>query len=301
MGRIVPHLIEDSNRGNMTHSDEVAGRIGALPDDYLIVHRSGAREPIAYLRRATGGEVFRIAGAYQGGVLGAFVLRIIPMRGSASSQQSLDVPVITMEQYGESSLPLLLESTQRQGHRGDFDESGLLDIVASRASATGEPSVSKVTILGHYKKRNDLWRDSIVGVLHDRDGHHYFVVTRTTDGLSKICFPFLQDKFGQVWHIRGQRVQGWLKKVLVVELVSAVGLRRTIYAIATQDALDKPASSAIRWAAVAEQCHQSVAEAPVAGIFAGMRGDFFWHPSDPDRLIAESNNRVQASARIQQR
>lgn len=278
----------------MIYSDQVVGRIGALPDEYLIVRRSGDRRPIIYLQRATGGEIFQIAGAYQGGVLGAFVLRLVPIQASTPREEPVDVPIITMEQYGDQSLPLLLEVACNQGLKESLNGSPTRDRGISPAPLPAEGSLSKVTILGSFRKPNSLWKDSIAGVLHDRDGHRYFVVNRTTERLGKMCFPFLQDEFAQVWQVRAQQMQGWLKKVLVVDLVGGVGLRRRISAVATQDALDKAPGSTVRWVALAEQCQRSVAEAPDAGIFSGMRGDFFWHPTDPDRLVAESNVRAQA-------
>jgi len=276
----------------MIYSDRVVGRIGALPDDYLIVRRSGGRGPIVYVQTQNGGELFEIASAYQGGILGAFVLRLVPIQTSAQGKEAVDVPIMTMEQYGDESLPSLLESACNQRSEENRNESPSRNISISPVQLPADSSFPKVGILGSYEKPHSLWKDSIAGVLHDREGHPYFVVTRTTELLGKICFPFLQDKFAQVWHVRCQRMQGWLKKVFVVDLVAGVGLKRRIYVVATQDAPDKAAGCAVRWVTVAEQCQRSVAEAPDGGIFSGMRGDFFWHPSDPMGLIRESNIRA---------
>lgn len=265
---------------------QVVGRIGALPHDYLIIRGEISGTPFALLESEGGNERFLIARAYQGNALGSFVVSLVPA-SSSSAQDSvpIDVPIITMEQYGNEPLPSLMEGACKKGNIR-----GATELAAWKLDRAAIPSRgSGVTILGSHKKPSASWKDLISGVLHDELGNHYFVITRTAEHLGKMHFAFLQDKFAQVWHVRGQRMRGWLKKILEVDLFSSVGLNRQIRVVATQEAADRTAGSALRWLAIAEQCQSSIIEAPATGIFAGMQADFFWRETDTQGLITEPN------------
>lgn len=292
-----PRATKPVTTSSMNYSAQIIGQIDSHLETYYVVRWRRSRGPGIYLQKEADNQAFSIVDVYQGQVLGQFVMRLLP-NDAPSDSLPIDLPISSIVQYGSESLPLALESARNGYFRQDNDTAKLspqtMGVSSLHSNAKTIPL--KEPILGLRSKNASLWSDSIAGVLHEQNGAHYYVINRTTAALGKIQYPFLQDKFGQVWQVREQRVKGWLKKMLIVDLFSCAGLTRTISVVGVQDAVDRNAGSAVRWVTVAQQSRSSIDGAPAAGIFIGMEADFFWQPSDPQRLIAESNARANTIA-----
>src|ERR1039458_3532090 len=193
----------------MDYSEEIVGQISSFPERYFVVRRSSPRGSAIYLQKEGDTPTFGVVDVYQGQALGGFVMRLVPNGTLARTTMPIDVPIITMYQYGNESLPVALETARNHYSRQDFASTEFpAEGFVADTVLNVKPTPIKEPIWWLGSKNASLWKDSIAGVLHEQSNAPYYVITRTTAELGKMQFPFLQDKYGVVWHVRAQRVKG---------------------------------------------------------------------------------------------